>query len=74
LADACVDGNTVVGNRFIGFSPNPIDLDKATAHSRTDAFNASARKLSFVGHVKEPILETGGTQIGNEDFHCRSLT
>jgi hypothetical protein len=64
----------MVGNRLVGLRSNSIDFDKATTYSSTDAFNASARKLSFVGHVKEPILETGGTQIGNEDFHCRSLT
>jgi hypothetical protein len=64
----------MVGNRFLGLCTNSVDFDKARTDSTADAFNASARKLSFIGHVKEPILETGGTQIGNEDFHCRSLT
>ena len=45
------------------------DLDEAGALGRTDPFDPAARKLAFVGHVEQPILEARRADIGHEDFH-----
>ena len=43
-------------------------LHEALAFRRTNTFHTAARELSLVGHIKQPIFEAGGTQIGDQDF------
>ena len=45
------------------------DLDEADALRLADPVDAAPRQLPFVGEIEQPVLETGRTEIGDEDLH-----
>ena len=69
LFEAFPHGNRMVGDvRGEFFSPT-TDLDKTLALCRTNPFDPAARKLLLIGHVKQPILEAGRSEVCHQNLH-----
>ena len=62
-------GGGVIGDLPRHFFPVFADFDKTTALALTDALDSAASQLLFARQIEQPVLEAGGTEVGNKDLH-----
>ena len=65
LLQAQPHGRRVIGHARRPFRPLAADVGVGLALVGADPLNAAARKLAFVGHVEQPILEARRAQVGH---------
>ena len=71
LLQTNTDSCRMIRNVLNHLGPMIADFHKAVTAARgiPNPINPPARKLSLIGQIKQSVLETGRTQIGNKNFH-----